>query len=268
MWTINPSPKTNSFSSQRSLKLFGLSDLNVPALFFTASPSLTKGDNKPGPTRPSIVKNPNPVLPIAADPAFLYKIEGNWTTTGLTKVNSINQLDVGKYLWLNGFTYVISDLTTRTFKSTVSFTITDPVNLGYFEQDVTKVTAGGLTLDFTQIDGNVVITTNSKSCIGRIGQTAEIWFERELNPNEFDKNPILFFSKVGTGVGVATLFDYLGYNYLVSTTLEDFTLVNTTNNRFFIVRETQIYEAIPEWLLSGGLWNDDSSWNDSNIWED
>ena len=234
MWTINPSP--NSFSNQRSLKFFGLSDLNVPTKFFRVRPSQSGGGrntNPLAPTRPPIVSNPNPITPVSS--AFLYKLEGNWTSTGITRTNSINQLANNRLIWLNGFTFVISDLTARTFVSQVTQLITDPINLGFFADVVTRVSVGGLNLDFTQVDGQLIITTDSKSCIGRIGQTATIWLEKELNPLTYDKNPVTFFSKVGTGIGIVTLFDYLGYNYLISTTLESFTLVNATNNQFFIV---------------------------------
>ena len=231
MWKISNSPSTQF--ANHGLKFFGLSDLNVPTQFFRASSSLTKGNpTSLAPTRPPIVRNNNPIVPLST--SFLYKLEGFWTTN-LTKAVSINQLDVGRYLWLNGSTFVISDLTTRTFVSQIDLTITDPINLGVFENTVTRIVVGGLNLDFEQTDGNLVITTDSKSCIGRIGQTAKIWFEREINPNTYTKNPVIFFSKVGTGVGTATLFEYLGFNYAISTTLAPFTLVNVLNNRFFIV---------------------------------
>jgi len=264
VWKISNSPSTRF--ANHGLKFFGLSDLNVPTQFFRASPSLTRGNpTSLAPTRPPIIRNTNPITPLAT--SFLYKLEGFWTTN-LTKAVSINQLDVGRYLWLNGSTFVISDLTTRTFVSQIDLQITDPINLGFFENEVTKVVVGGLNLDFEQTDGNLVITTDSKSCIGRIGQTAKIWFEKEIDPITYNRNQVVFFSKAGTGIGTVTLFDYLGYNYLISTTLEPFTLVNVLNNRFFIVRETLVYSEASTWLLSGGNWNDDSVWNDEAVWED
>ena len=240
MWTI---PKTIGTTNNRKLKAFELSDLNVQATFFKAKPGLTftPDQNNPvtqNPSTPNIIKNDDPVSPIAE--IFFYQLEGEWEITGLTRVFGINQVYLNTYLWLDGVTYIFADLTERSYKGKQELDFFSN-QLGIIEniEGLTKITANGLSLDFTvNLENEVtIIPSNKPSCNAKFGDVLNLLFDFQYPTSTIETKKALFFSKTGLGISWVTYFVYNGKNYFANSN-NQFDLNSVTNsgqNSFFIL---------------------------------
>jgi hypothetical protein len=234
VWTL---PYSFSNLTTNSLKFTDLTTLNVQAPLFRRTAGIpTNPGTKPVTenTKPPIVKDSTTVLvPIYS--GFLFELPGSWSTSSLTKVNSLNRIVQGGYLWLNDKTYIFSDSTTRTWIGQQEVIVTNENNFGFFDYEVTKVVSNGLTLDFTQVDGELLIVQASKSCKARIGDVATVYFELEFPVDSARKNFDLF-STAGLNLSLITQFTYQNKNFYLSNELESGSLINTSGSKFLIIR--------------------------------
>lgn len=235
MWTI---PKTINNTSFSSLKAFDLSSTNVSAPLFKRNLGLTTS-NKPldlvnNNTKPPITKDDTPLEPVYS--GFMFELEGLWESSSLTKASYINKINQDTYFWFNDKTYIFSDTAQRNFIGSVEMEVTDEVNFGLFEKTVTKVLSNGLNLDFTQIDGNLIVIPTSKSCRARLGDVANIYFELVYPDVSTERKAINIFDISTLNISLVTNFIYQNENFYLSNTLDRGTLVNISNSRFLIIR--------------------------------
>jgi hypothetical protein len=271
MWIIDKTPVLED-SKTNSIHFFGLGDLNLNTLFFrtrkTFSPNGDIEINEVDPENEIVLR------PTAS--SFLYYFDDLWEPieANIVRVKSLFDLQINTYFYYLNRTYVIADSTPRTFRRKKVFTVVDPINFGFVKNDeiVNRVMSGGLDLDFSiTADLKLQIETTSENlsrgCFARVGQQAEIWLEKQVDPTKINQiNPIVFFSKEGTGIAFALNFDYLGYNYSVNSEnqLATLGLVNVINNEFFIIQPYREIDPFNSWPF----WNQYSVWNDTLAWSD
>jgi len=273
MWNIDKQPKLDLENKKSDIHFFGLSDLNIRSSFFRTKKSF-QSTNVLG--LPELVTQVVNTVLTPVESSFLYYLDGLWQPidSEVAQVYSSIDLKIDSYFHYLDRTYVISDATPRRFVRKEIITVVDPINFGVINQGeiVNRVTSGGLALDF-EINSNlnVIINTSQdnlhRGCFARVGQQAEIWLEKEVDPTKINQiNPIVFFSKENTGIGFATSFDYLGYNYAINSAnqLATLGLVNVVNNRFFII---QPYREVSQ-FVSWPFWNQFSIWDDATNWSD
>lgn len=273
MWNIDKQPKLEFKSNKTDIHFFGLSNLNIRSLFFRTKKSFQSSNILDLPELP-IVDVEAVLTPV--DSSFLYYLEGLWSPldSEIVQVYSSLDLKINSYFHYLGRTYVIADTTNRRFVRKEEITVVDPINFGVINQNeiVNKVTAGGLALDFEVNENfNIIINTTQdnlyRGCFARVGQQAQIWLEKEIDPTKINQiNPIVFFSKENTGVRFATSFDYLGYNYAINSTnqLATLGLVNVSGNKFFIIQPYREVNPFVSWPF----WNQFSIWDDAINWSD
>lgn len=186
-----------------------------------------------------IEDNETEIIPFRT--ALLYQLEGAWTSldSELNQVFSLSQLDFNTYIWIDGFTYVISDETLRNYKGKVQKIVVDEVNFGFFENssDIVKVVSNGLPVDFTINDLNelIILPSSNPSCKPRFGDIAEITFETQFPNSTASTKHLIFFQKPEQ-IDLVTYFIYEGQSYYTSSNLELATsLINSANNTFFVI---------------------------------
>ena len=257
MWNI---PKTiDSPLVNKNLKFFNISDLNIPAQFFRNKNSFafgsSVGNNSNNPianiNRPEVTNVNNVVL----NPTYtgkLYLLDGFWDSEALVKVSSINQLKENSYTWFEEKTIVITNDEDLALTGSLQVLV-EGSSLGFFNFNVIKATTGGLTLDFTQVNGEVILIPVSNSCSAKLGDLVTL--NIESNISNFNSNQeILLFDTQAAGVNLqlVTLFNYLGSSYYVDSNLKNSTLVNTDAG-FYIVRPNPLRNLVTDRLLISSL---------------
>lgn len=280
MWTIDKTPVlATSNTTTNSIRFFGLGNLNLNASFFRTRKTFSSNGNGNGDNLSpdlEIDEADSEVILTPTASSFLYYFDDFWEPVdpSIVRVNILFNLQVNTYFYYLNRTYVISDFTPRRFRRKKVFTVVDPINFGFIKNDeiVNRVMSGGLDLDFSiTADLKLQIETTSENlsrgCFARVGQQAEIWLEKQVDPTKINQiNPVVFFSKDGTGIAFALNFDYLGYNYVVNSEnqLATLSLVNVVDDKFFIIQPYREVTPFKPWPF----WNQYSVWNDTLTWSD